>query len=274
MTEARSGLPVFADKSELKSFLDGKVRLYNTLDFIENDPVKIPHKFNRLQDIEIMAFWVSMLAWGQRITIINKATELIELMEGEPYEFILNHKELDRERFLNFKHRTFNATDTIYFLEFFQWYYNEHESLENAFVRFTGSKSQKVKAAITGFHEFFFSLPNTPQRTRKHIATPVRKSTCKRMNMFLRWMVRRDENGVDFGLWQNISPSELMMPLDVHVDRIARKLGLIDRKQRDWLTVEELTARMRELDPEDPVKYDFALFGLGVDGKSIPSNIN
>lgn len=252
------------DFDTLKSFLDSKVASYNQPAFIEDDPILIPHQFSRLQDIEIMGFWTAMLAWGKRKTIINKAKELIQLMDGTPYDFIVNHQEKDRKRFLPFKHRTFQTTDTLYFLSFFQWYYRQHATLETAFSQFMSSEVEHTESALKGFHQLFFSLPDAPNRTRKHIATPARKSSCKRLNMFLRWMVRKDEKGVDFGCWTEIKPSQLLIPLDVHVDRIARKLNLIERKQRDWLTVLELTQNLRQFDKDDPVKYDFALFGLGV----------
>ncbi len=252
------------DKTNLKEYLDQCVEQYNQVDFIKNDPIQIPHRFTKLQDIEIVGFWVAMLAWGQRKTIINKSLELIELMKGKPYDFIINHREKDRRAFLSFKHRTFQATDTLYFLEFLQHYYRKNESLEDAFYRHLTRNDHSVKNAIIGFHELFFNLPNAPVRTRKHIATPEKNSSCKRLNMFLRWMVRKDEKGVDFGLWEKIKPSQLMMPLDVHVERVGKKLGLLQRKQRDWKAVEELTLNLRTFDPKDPVKYDFALFGLGV----------
>lgn len=252
---------------ELKEFLDHKVENYNQPSFIENDPITIPHQFSKLQDIEIMGFWSSMLAWGQRKTIINKSNELIQLMDGAPYDFILNHLEIDRKRFLNFKHRTFQPTDTLYFLEFFQHYYQNNDSLEVAFTQSIKPQDIHVGNALKGFHELFFSLPNAPYRTKKHVATPIRKSTCKRLNMFLRWMVRKDNKGVDFGLWNTIKPAQLLMPLDVHVDKVARKLNLLDRKQTDWKTVLELTEKLRQFDKNDPVKYDFALFGLGVLGE-------
>lgn len=255
------------ENESLKDFLDRCVAAFNQENFIENDPIQIPHRFSKLQDIEIMGFWVAMLAWGQRKTIINKSNELIELMDGAPHDFMLNHEEQDRKRFLNFKHRTFQATDTLYFLEFFQQYYQQNESLETAFSTALSDTDETIEAALIHFHDTFFSLPNAPQRTRKHVATPVRKSTCKRLNMFLRWMVRKDERGVDLGCWDNIKPSQLLMPLDVHVDRVARRLGLIQRKQTDWRTVTELTANLRAFAPSDPVQYDFALFGLGVNQK-------
>ncbi|MCO6487547.1 MAG: TIGR02757 family protein [Phaeodactylibacter sp.] len=248
----------------VEKLLEQSVEHYNQPGFIEADPICIPHRFSRLQDIEIMGFWAATLAWGQRRTIIKKATELIELMDGAPYDFALNHREEDRKPFLRFKHRTFQPTDTLYFLEFFQQYYRQHDSLEDAFARHLKPDDAHTEKALAGFHQLFFSLPCAPERTRKHVATPARKSTCKRLNMFLRWMVRQDDKGVDFGLWKRISPSQLLMPLDVHVDRVARRLGLLRRKQTDWQAVLELTERLRQYDPDDPVKYDFALFGLGV----------
>lgn len=252
-------------RDELKNFLDFYVEKFNQPNFIDNDPISVPHSFTLPQDIEIMAFWTSMLAWGNRKSIIRSALRLAELMDGAPYEFIVHHKELDRTRFIKFAHRTFNDTDAIYFIEFFQQYYLQHPSLEDAFARFLTPQDTDTAKAIAGFHKLFFDNAYAPGRTRKHIATPERKSTCKRMNMFLRWMVRNDGKGVDFGLWKKISPSQLLMPLDVHVDKVARHLGLIERKQTDWNTVLELSETMKVLDPVDPVKYDFALFGLGVE---------
>lgn len=248
--------------NDLKSFLDEQVKRFNTDRFIPTDPISVVHRFSKKQDIEIIGFWVAMLAWGQRVTIINKSNELIDLMDGSPHEFIIGHKELDRKRFENFKHRTFNYTDTLYFLEFFQTYYRQKDSLEELFTEGVNKTSPTIEQGLVNFHESFFSLPDAPQRTRKHVSTPLRRSTCKRLNMFLRWMVRKDKTGVDFGIWKNIKPSQLLMPLDVHVDKVARQYGLIKRKQRDWKTVIELTDRMRAYDPKDPVKYDFALFGM------------
>lgn len=249
---------------DLKALLDDSVRRFNTTDFIATDPISIPKRFTRLQDIEISGFWVAMLAWGQRKTIINSANKLLNLMDQAPYDFVLNHEEKDRARFEEFKHRTFNFTDTLYFLEFFQQYYQRHSSLEQAFTRGLGPESVDMTDALQHFHETFFSLPDAPRRTRKHVSTPARKSTCKRLNMFLRWMVRRDEQGVDFGLWSHIRPDQLLIPLDVHVERVARRFGLLTRQQRDWLAVVELTEALKQFDANDPVKYDFALFGLGV----------
>jgi len=248
---------------DLKAFLDSKFHEYNQEFFIDSDPICIPHNYQKKQDIEISAFIAAVLAWGQRKTIINKCKELFNLMDNSPYDFILNHKEGDLKRFLNFKHRTFNPTDTLYFIEFFSDFYRKHESLEEAFIHPTKDMEQ----SLIQFQYTFFSLPDFPARTRKHIPTPERKSTCKRLNMFLRWMVRKDNTGVDFGIWDRIGSESLICPVDLHVDRVARKLGLITRKQTDWQTAMELTAELRKLDPKDPVKYDFALFGLGVHEK-------
>ena len=237
---------------------------YNNIDFIKDDPISIPHKFSLKQDIEITAFWTSMIAWGRRNMIIKNANRLFEYMDNSPYDFIVNHEEKDRKKFLDFKHRTFQPTDTLYFLEFLQWYYRQNESLETAFSKSINTGDENIKNALIGFHNLFFSLEDAPHRTKKHVATPERKSTCKRLNMFLRWMVRQDYNGVDFGIWKEIKPSQLMIPIDVHVDRIARQLGLLTRKQRDWKAVEEITSNLKVYDAEDPIKYDFSLFGFGV----------
>jgi uncharacterized protein (TIGR02757 family) len=252
------------NKNDLKQKLDLAVRQFNTPGFIQDDPISIPHNLSRLQDIEIMGFWAATLAWGQRKTIIQSAQKLLTLMDGAPYDFVCNHQESDRERFVPFKHRTFQALDTLYFLEFFQQFYQNNHSLETAFARHLSPDAPHVEEALIGFHQDFFNHPDAPARTRKHVATPERGSTCKRLNMYLRWMVRQDTAGVDFGLWKQISPRQLLMPLDVHVDRIARLLGLLHRPQTDWKAVLELTENLRVFDPHDPVKYDFALFGMGV----------
>ncbi len=247
--------------------LERLVQKYNHPEFIEDDPISIPHQFSKLQDIEIIGFWVAMLAWGQRTTIINKSKELLEMMDNAPHDFILHHQESDLKPFLKWKHRTFQPTDTLYFLDFFKRYYTENHSLELAFAKHLPKSAEHVGKALEGFHQQFFDSENAPKRTQKHVATPTRKSTCKRLNMFLRWMVRADDKGVDFGLWKQIKPSQLLMPLDVHVDRVARRFNLIERKQTDWKTVLELTEKLRQFDPKDPVKYDFALFGYGLEMK-------
>ncbi|MBL7814585.1 MAG: TIGR02757 family protein [Saprospiraceae bacterium] len=248
----------------LHTFLDDCYHKFNTPSFIEDDPISIPHRFSKLQDIEITAFWTAMLAWGQRKTIINSANRLFDLMDNAPHDFIVNHIEKDRMRFLDFKHRTFQPIDALYFLEYLQHFYKQHDSLEYAFAQFLTANTPSVSEALIGFHNEFFSLPVAPPRTKKHIATPASKSTCKRLCMFLRWMVRQDDQGVDFGLWTNIKPAQLLMPLDVHVERQARRLGLLQRPQTDWQAVLELTENLKRFDPNDPVKYDFALFGLGI----------
>jgi uncharacterized protein (TIGR02757 family) len=247
-------------ENELKNFLDSKVDLYNQPSFIKNDPICIPHLFSKKQDIEIAGFFAAIFAWGNRTTIINKSTELMKLMSMAPHDFCLHHKEKDLKSLLHFKHRTFNATDFLYFIEFFKQHYTKHQSLETAFTQ----HGRTAEEMLTGFHHYFFSLKHIPERTKKHIATPERNSSCKRLNMFLRWMVRKDKTGVDFGIWSTISPSQLICPIDVHVARVARQLNILKRKQTDWQAAIELTEYLRTLDKRDPVKYDFALFGMGV----------
>ena len=253
-----------ADKNKVHELLEQKYKEYNKPFFITNDPLNIPHRFSKKQDIEISGFFAATLGWGQRVTIIRNTTRLMEWMDESPHDFILNHKEHDLKRFIGFKHRTFNDTDLLYFSEFFKWFYSEHDSLEDAFAISLSKKSLHTESALIGFHDLFFSLDDHPHRTKKHIPTPIRKSTCKRLNMYLRWMVRQDKSKIDFGIWKKIKPSQLLCPLDVHVERHARRLGLITRKQTDWQTVLELTDNLRQFDPIDPVKYDFALFGMGV----------
>lgn len=253
------------DAAYLKEFLDAKAEQYNAPNFIPLDPVSIPHRFIKKQDIEIAGFFAATLAWGQRITIIKKCRELLTLMDDAPHDFLLNHQSSDLKRFEHFKHRTFHATDTLYFIEFLSHYYRTNDSMEDLFIADEVSNpSFPIEDGLKKFHDTFFSLPDFPRRTIKHVSTPARKSACKRLNMYLRWMVRQDTKGVDFGIWKKITPAQLVCPCDVHVERVARKLKLLRRKQMDWQTALELTANLRELDAEDPVKYDFALFGLGV----------
>lgn len=251
--------------AEVRALLDAKADQFNSPGFIANDPVSIPHRFLKKQDIEISGLFAATLAWGQRKTIISNCNRLMEWMDHAPHEFIVNHTQSDLKRFDQFKHRTFNPTDLRYFIRFLSWYYKKYDSLEMAFHM--APDSETIESGLVSFHDLFFSLPDYPKRTIKHISTPARKSACKRICMYLRWMVRDDKRGVDFGIWKNIKPSQLICPCDVHVDRVARKLKLIRRKQVDWLTALELTANLRKFDPNDPVKYDYALFGLGVDEK-------
>ncbi|XOV91120.1 MAG: TIGR02757 family protein [Bacteroidota bacterium] len=247
----------------LKAYLDELVDKYNQPGFIPNDPISIPRGYTKKQDIEITGFVAAMLAWGQRKTIINKCLEFFRYMDNAPHDFILNHSENDLKPFLQFKHRTFNPTDALYFIAFFRWHYRQHQSLEEAF--FPDAYNPSMETRLNHFFHHFFSLPDHPKRTYKHIPSPMRNSACKRMNMFLRWMIRKDDQGVDFGIWDSIDPSELICPCDLHVDRVARRLGLITRRQTDWKTALELTENLRLLDAHDPVKYDFALFGLGIE---------
>lgn len=248
------------EKNKLIDFLNSKVEQYNQPSFIKDDPVSIPHLFHKKQDIEIAGFFAAIFSWGNRTTIINKSKELMQLMHMEPYNFIQHHSAKELQQLLTFKHRTFNTTDLLYFIAFLHHHYQTHKSLETAFTQWGNT----VEEMLTGFHHYFFSLAYAPARSKKHIATPQKKSNCKRLNMFLRWMVRRDDMGVDFGLWKKIQPAQLICPVDVHVARVAKRFGLLRRKQIDWLAAVELTNYLSTLDATDPVKYDFALFGLGV----------
>lgn len=238
------------------------------LGFIPDDPISVPHSFTSSLDIEISGFFSAIFSWGNRKTIINKSKELMALMDNDPYQFILHHTEKERSKFLSFKHRTFQATDILYCLDFLQRHYREHSTLENAFYPDHTLLYDQGEALQT-FHTYFFDNPFAPQRTRKHISTPAKNSTCKRLNMFLRWMVRDDDRKVDFGIWKNIPTSELMIPLDVHVEKYARRMGILTRRQIDWGAVMEITQNLRMMDKNDPIKYDFALFGLGVYGNDI-----
>ena len=247
---------------DLKHFLDRKSLEYNTTRFISKDPISIPHQFTLKEDIEISGFLAATLSWGQRVTIVNNSRRLLSLMESVPYEFLANSADQEFGRFLSFVHRTFNGEDCIFILQALRNLYLEHDGMETVFCdgfSYEGS----MLGAISHFRKTLLLTPHLP-RSAKHISDPVKGSAAKRLNMFLRWMVRNDGKGVDLGIWKSLNPANLMCPLDIHSGRVARKLGLLSRKQDDWKAVEELTANLRTFDPADPVKYDFALFGLGV----------
>lgn len=250
-------------QADLKSFLDEKVELYNTVAFIEKDPISIPHLFSKKEDIEIAGFLAATIAWGQRATIVKNALRLIRNMDHAPYDFVMNFKESDLSVFRTFVHRTFNGDDCKYFLWTLKNMYQKYGTLESAFCNGFDAESPDTKTAILLFRERFFELDHLP-RTQKHVANPQRKSAAKRINMFLRWMVRKDEQGVDFGIWKKIKPSQLICPLDVHSGTVARKMGLLTRNVNDWQAAKELSEALKRMDDEDPVKYDFALFGLGI----------
>ncbi len=248
-------------KQELKDFLDSKVAQYNHPRFIESDPIQIPHQFNKKEDIEIAGFLTATIAWGNRKSIINNANKLMNLLDNSPYDFVMGHKDSDLERLIPFVHRTFNGRDCIQFIKSLQHIYRNHNGLEAVFVKHTEVKS--MQNSIHYFKQYFFEIEHL-NRTQKHISDPLKNSAAKRINMFLRWMVRNDNAGVDFGIWRSLSPSQLSCPLDVHSGNVARKLGLLNRKQNDAKALLELDTNLRKLDTQDPVKYDFALFGLGV----------
>lgn len=255
-------MPLVWKGEALRDLLEQKADQYNQPEFISDDPICIPHRYKKLQDIEIAGLFAATLAWGQRKTIINKCRELMRMMDDAPHDFILSHSDQDLKAISAFRHRTFSGTDALYFIDFLKRYYCEYQSLEE--LLWPAFSAGGAKAALTIFRERFFDAEYAPQRTRKHVSSPVRNSACKRLNMYLRWMVRRDTNGVDFGCWKRISPARLITPVDLHVERVARKLKLIRRKSVDWETAEELTANLRKFNADDPVRYDFALFGLGI----------
>jgi uncharacterized protein (TIGR02757 family) len=246
--------------SELKDLLERYYLEFHQKEFIEDDPISIPHRFSIKEDIEISGFLAAIIAWGQRKTIIRNANRMIEIMDNSPYDFILNHQESDRQKAVGFVHRTFNSDDLIYFFHALQQLYKYHGGLE---VCLSPKANENMKEKFSHFKQLFFQ-PEHFQRTEKHIADPIKGSSAKRLNMYLRWMVRLDQAGVDFGIWKSLSPAQLSCPLDVHSGKVARKLGLLKRKQNDAKALAELDKNLRRLDPHDPVKYDFALFGLGV----------
>lgn len=246
---------------ELKSFLDEQVDKYNRPEFIDSDPISIPHRFSKKEDIEIAAFFAAAFAWGQRKTIIAKTNDLMSKMDEAPYDFILNHDKNDLKRLKGFVHRTFNETDLFYFVKALKQIYLIHGGMEVLF----SAETQEAMDRISSFRQVFLQF-DAPARTQKHISNPEKGASAKRLNMFLRWMVRQDHRGVDFGIWKNIPTSNLSIPLDVHTGNVARELGILTRSQNDRKAVEELDVVLRQLDPLDPVKYDFALFGIGAIG--------
>ena len=248
--------------NDLKLLLEEKSKLYNQPSFINTDPIQIPRQFAQKENIEIAAFLSASIAWGQRPTIIKNANRLMQWMDNDPFDFLMNTTEDDWGQFLNFKHRTFNGDDCIFFLRSLKNIYQNHQGLEAVFT--SGFQhDQSIESSLRYFRKIFFEVPFLA-RSQKHIANIDKGSSAKRLNMYLRWMVRKDDKGVDFGLWNSIPMSALFIPLDVHTGRQARDLGLLNRKQNDWKAVLELTCNLREFDPSDPVKFDFALFGLGV----------
>lgn len=246
----------------VRQFLEEKVRMYNRIEFIRDDPIQVPHQFQRKENIEIAAFLTATIAWGRRDIIIRNAHDLISRMDHNPYEFLMNLKKDDLKVFNGFRHRTFNEQDCQFFIWSLHNIYKNKGGMYQVFLA-GYNENRSIKHAILGFRDIFFDIKHS-RHAEKHLANPFTGSAAKRLNMFLRWMARKDANGVDFGIWDRISPADLYLPLDVHTGNVARKLGLLNRKQNDWKAVEELTGVLRDFDPLDPVKYDFALFGLGV----------
>lgn len=275
---------------ELKLYLNKKVEQYNQPSFIERDPISIPHRFTKKQDIEISGFFAALFAWGNRTIIINKSNDLLNRMDNAPHDFICNHNDHDLKKIIGFKHRTFQDGDILFLLQFLKQHYLQFDSLEDAFLiqdlssievdnkltvlgsartdkkngsAQTDNENWIMENALRNFYDYAFSFPHL-KRSEKHIATPAKNSACKRINMFLRWMVRQDNCGVDFGIWQRIKPADLIIPLDVHVTRVSKNIGLLHQEIANWQQAITLTNKLKALDPLDPVKYDYALFSLGV----------
>lgn len=246
----------------LKILLNDKYEEYNNKFFIDSDPISIPHQLSKKEDIEIIGFLVATIAWGGRKAIIKSGNQMLKLMDDSPYNFIMNFEQKDLKRFENFVYRTFNSDDMIFFQNSIQNIYKNHGSIEDCFAK-DYKKNKSIKEGIEGFRKIFLESEHM-KRSEKHISSPAKNSASKRINMYLRWMVRKDSKGVDFGIWDKIDQSDLVCPLDVHSSRVSRKLGLLKRKQTDWKAAEELTNTLKKIDKKDPVKYDFALFGLGV----------
>lgn len=251
-------------EKHLQDFLESKVLQYNKPEFITHDPICVPHLFSKKQDIEIAGFFASIFAWGNRTTIIAKAKELMQRMDNTPHEFCKNHTASDLKNIIGFRHRTFTDTDILYFIDFLKHHYSSHNSLETAFTQGVQNTDDTIESGLNFFYRYVFSLEYVPRRTHKHISAPLKKSACKRINMFLRWMVRNDNAGVDFGIWKNIKPTQLVIPLDLHVARVAKKFILISSLSSNWATALELTQKLKQMDDNDPCKFDFALFTLGV----------
>ncbi|MCB0456617.1 MAG: TIGR02757 family protein [Flavobacteriaceae bacterium] len=247
--------------SELKEFLDEKAAFYNQPQFIESDPIQVPHQFSKKEDIEIAGFLTASIAWGNRKSIITNAKKMMQFLDLSPYDFVLHHSEDDLKKLHPFVHRTFNGQDLTYFIKGLQHIYTKHQGLETVFTKH--AEKESLQNSISEFKKSFFELPHLP-RTQKHVSDPLKNSAAKRINMYLRWMVRNDNRGVDFGIWKSIQPSQLSCPLDIHSGNIARKLHLLTRNQNDAKALKELDFSLRNLNAKDPVKYDFALFGLGV----------
>ncbi len=248
-------------QNERKEFLEAKVIQYNNPDFISSDPIQIPHQFSRKEDIEIAAFLTATISWGNRKMIIKNGYKMMDLLGNSPFDFVMHHNDMQLERLDSFVHRTFNGTDFSFFIKSLQNIYKNHHGLEPIFLK--NAEKDSLQKSIAEFKIIFFEIEH-PERTQKHVSNPLKNSAAKRINMFLRWMVRNDKTGVDFGIWKSLNPAQLSCPLDVHSGNVARKLGLLSRKQNDAKALHELDKSLRKMDAQDPVKYDFALFGLGV----------
>jgi uncharacterized protein (TIGR02757 family) len=254
---------------KIKLILDPFVKKFNNSEFIINDPISVPHRFTSIQDIEIAGLFAAIFSWGNRKVIIDKASKLMQLMDYAPFQFVQDFNANDLKAFTHFKHRTFNFEDLKYFLYFLNNHYKKNKTLETAFNLGISPLSQNVEMGLINFYNYFISFDVNCTRTKKHVSSPLSNSSCKRLNMYLRWMVRNDKNGIDFGIWKTIKPSQLICPLDIHVTRVALKYGLISQETANWKTAIALTDNLKKMDKNDPVKYDFALFSIGVNGTKL-----
>ncbi len=256
------------ENNRIKDFLENQLDRFNRETFIKDDPIAIPHRFSQTKDIEIAAFLAAIFAWGNRKIILQKSTEFLNLLDNAPYEFIISHQQSDLGRFKNFKHRTFNFEDAKYFLIALKHIYQKFESLEDVFTQGLVHNEPDIEKSLINFRTYFLAIGTPLKRTEKHIASPISQSACKRLNMFLRWMVRHDDRNVDFGLWKKINPSQLIIPLDLHVKRVTKELGMIEFGSNEWQNAKKLTNYLKQFDKNDPVKFDFALFGTGVNNNN------
>ncbi|SOE19938.1 TIGR02757 family protein [Spirosomataceae bacterium TFI 002] len=256
---------MIANFEKVKALLDQKLTIYNEPGFIDKDPILIPHSFSRKQDIEISGFFAATLAWGQRKTIISKCKDLMHKMDNAPYDFVIDHNEDDLRKLEGYVHRTFNDTDLLFFIEVLKDLYTQNSTMEDFFASAVSPTDLNIENGLNELHHFFFEREIFPHRSKKHLAAPFKKSACKRLNMFLRWMVRKDDRGVDFGIWEKIKPSQLVCPIDLHVERVSKELGLLSEKSKGWKAAIELTKNLKAFDSNDPIKYDIALFAMGID---------
>lgn len=252
-------------RKEVKEYLDALCLKYNCAEFIDQDPVSVPHRYTRPEDVEIAGFLAATIAWGRRPLIVRNAMRMMELMDDAPYQYVTQSAASDWTTLMPFVHRTFNGGDFVYFVRALQYIYLSQGGL-GGFFRASYRRHETLRAVLSEFWQLFFSPELEPRSAHtRHLSSVDKGAACKRLNMYLKWMVRSDRNGVDFGLWNDAIPSSaLYLPLDVHTANTSRALGLLGRRQNDWRAVEEITSVLRDFDAADPVRYDYALFCAGI----------